>query len=62
MKIGSLCGYIGIIQAIGYGLLQKYNLLDFAPVLDNILQVVCPAASVAGSVALHMTTPPNKDA
>lgn len=62
MKIGSLCGYIGIIQAIGYGLLQKYNLLDFAPVLDNILQVVCPVAGVAGGVALHMATPPGSDA
>ena len=62
MKIGSLCGYIGVIQAIGYGLLQKYGWLEFAPVLDNILQVVCPVAGVAGSVALHMATPPGSDA
>ena len=50
MKLGTVCGYVGVIQAVGYALLQKYGLLDFAPVLDNVLQIVCPVAGVAGGV------------
>jgi hypothetical protein len=62
MKLGAVCGYVGVIQALGYALLQKYGLIDLLPVLDSILQVACPIGGAVGAVALHLAPPPGSDA
>jgi hypothetical protein len=52
--------YIGVVQAVAYALLGKFNLISFSPVVDALLQALSGTAAVAGAVALHQAQPPQK--
>lgn len=54
------CAWIGVLQAIGIALLQKFHLVEFSPVIDAMVNAASASACVAGAAVLRKSEPPIK--
>lgn len=52
---GAICGYSGILASVAYSVLQHFHLTEFSPVVDAVMQIICP---VGAAVQLHKSEPP----
>lgn len=50
-------GWCGVLMAIAQPLLHRWGLADFAPAVDQVLQVLCPALGIGGAKVLHNAQP-----
>jgi hypothetical protein len=57
MKLGPLCGFVGVFQAVLYAVLQRYNLTVFNPVVDALISATC---SAGGATILYKADPSGK--
>jgi hypothetical protein len=50
-------GWCGVLMAIAQPLLHRWGLADFAPAVDQVLQVLCPALGIGGAKVLRDSEP-----
>ena len=59
-KVKAFGGYSGILSMVAYVVLQRFGLLQFSPVIDQLFGVLFPVTAVSGAVVLRNLDAPTK--